>query len=120
MKNRDITSSYSSEELAALRARGASRTNLALVRAKSEAELAKDIETDPDFRNEPANWYEAAEAVMPAPKRPLSLRLDVDVVDWFRDQGPGYQTRINAVLRAFVTQQAKLKSSPLALTPSDA
>jgi uncharacterized protein (DUF4415 family) len=46
---------------------------------------------------------------MPAVKKLLSLRLDTDVVDWFRNQGPGYQTRINAVLRAFVTQQGKRK-----------
>lgn len=31
----------------------------------------------------------------------ISLRLDRDVLDWFRTRGPGYQTRINAVLRAF-------------------
>ena len=31
----------------------------------------------------------------------ISLRLDADVLEWYRAQGPGYQTRINAVLRAF-------------------
>jgi uncharacterized protein (DUF4415 family) len=35
------------------------------------------------------------------PKESLSLRLDADVVRWFKSQGPGYQTRMNAVLRAF-------------------
>lgn len=35
------------------------------------------------------------------PKAAISLRLDADVLDWFKAQGPGYQTRINAVLRAF-------------------
>jgi uncharacterized protein (DUF4415 family) len=35
------------------------------------------------------------------PKTSISLRLDQDVLDWFKAQGPGYQTRINAVLRAF-------------------
>ena len=34
-------------------------------------------------------------------KTSISLRVDADVLDWFRAQGPGYQTRINAVLRAF-------------------
>jgi uncharacterized protein (DUF4415 family) len=43
---------------------------------------------------------------MPTPKQALSLRLDADIVDWFKQQGPGYQTRMNAVPRAFV-QQAK-------------
>ena len=40
--------------------------------------------------------------LVPLPaKASISLRIDVDVLDWFKAQGPGYQTRINAVLRAF-------------------
>lgn len=34
-------------------------------------------------------------------KKQLTMRLDQDVVDWFKSQGSGYQTRMNAVLRAF-------------------
>lgn len=34
-------------------------------------------------------------------KEAISLRLDADILEWFRAQGPGYQTRINAVLRAY-------------------
>jgi len=38
----------------------------------------------------------------PMPSKELvSLRLDQDVLEWFKAQGPGYQTRINSVLRAF-------------------
>jgi uncharacterized protein (DUF4415 family) len=102
--------SFSSDDLKARRARGESGSDLARVRAKSEAELERDIADDPDFRDIPADWHEAARVVMPAAKRLLSLRLDADVVDWFRERGPGYQTRINAVLRAFVTQQTGRKA----------
>jgi uncharacterized protein (DUF4415 family) len=35
------------------------------------------------------------------PKSSVSLRIDADVLEWFKAQGPGYQTRMNAVLRAF-------------------
>jgi uncharacterized protein (DUF4415 family) len=35
-------------------------------------------------------------------KAAISLRLDEEVLEWFRIQGPGYQTRINAVLRAYM------------------
>ena len=35
------------------------------------------------------------------PKASISLRVDADVLDWLKAQGPGYQTRINAILRAF-------------------
>jgi len=35
------------------------------------------------------------------PKASISLRIDQDVLKWFKAQGPGYQTRINMILRAF-------------------
>jgi uncharacterized protein (DUF4415 family) len=108
-KERTIAS-YSAADLEARRAQGASKSDLARVHAKTEAELEQDIAADPDFPDVPDDWHEAAEAIMPGTKRLLSLRLDTDVVDWFREQGPGYQTRINAVLRSFVRQQAKRKN----------
>ena len=38
----------------------------------------------------------------PVPRKTaISLRVEEDVLEWFKAQGPGYQTRINAVLRAF-------------------
>jgi len=40
--------------------------------------------------------------LMPAPpKTSIALRVDTDVLAWFKSKGPGYQTRMNAVLRAF-------------------
>ncbi len=39
---------------------------------------------------------------MPKPKELVSIRIDPDVLEWFRQQGAGYQTRINAVLRSYV------------------
>jgi uncharacterized protein (DUF4415 family) len=101
---------FSEIELEERRARGESRTDLARVQAKTAAELEHDIASDPDFSGVPEDWYKSAEAVMPTPKKLLSLRLDSDVVDWFKSQGPGYQTRINAVLRAFVQQTAKRRA----------
>jgi len=43
----------------------------------------------------------------PPVKQPVTIRLDVDVLEWFRSQGPGYQTRINRLLRRYmeVSQQ---------------
>ena len=38
----------------------------------------------------------------PASKSLFSLRVDSDVLSWFRSQGPGYQSRMNALLRAFM------------------
>jgi len=42
---------------------------------------------------------------LPPKKEPVNLRIDSDVLDWFRQSGKGYQTRMNNVLRAFVTSR---------------
>ena len=51
-----------------------------------------------------ADWVNLKVA-WPQPKQAISLRIDQDILAWFRDRGPGYQTRMNAVLRAFVDAQ---------------
>jgi uncharacterized protein (DUF4415 family) len=40
-------------------------------------------------------------------KRQLTIRLDSDVFEWYRRQGPGYQTRINALLRAYMRERER-------------
>ena len=40
-----------------------------------------------------------------ARKKLLTLRIDSDVVEWYRSQGSGYQTRINALLRAYMDER---------------
>jgi uncharacterized protein (DUF4415 family) len=98
---------FSAAELKKLRERGKSRTDLARVRAKTEEELERDIASDPDWKDGPRDWYKHAEALMPTAKKLLSLRLDADIVAWFKERGPGYQTRMNAVLRAFIQQKKR-------------
>lgn len=49
----------------------------------------------------PADWTEAA-LILPRSKRLISLRIDAEVLDYFQRGGKGYQTRMNAVLRAFM------------------
>ncbi|MBV9757133.1 MAG: BrnA antitoxin family protein [Alphaproteobacteria bacterium] len=104
MKKDENIRTYSAAELKRRRARGDDLTDLARVRAKTEAELERDIAGDPDWKDIPANWYENAQAAVPKPKKLISVRLDADVIDWFKGQGPGYQTRINAVLRVFMRE----------------
>lgn len=50
-----------------------------------------------------AFWQEAV--FVPGPKQQITLRIDADVVEFFRSQGPGYQRRMNAVLRRYVQAQ---------------
>jgi uncharacterized protein (DUF4415 family) len=52
-----------------------------------------------------ASFFANATLRMPTPKRAVSLRIDPDVLDWYKEQGSGYQTRMNAVLRMYM--QAK-------------
>ena len=47
-------------------------------------------------------FWEKAELRMPQPKKGVYLRLDQDLLDWLKRQGPGYQTRINAILRSYM------------------
>jgi uncharacterized protein (DUF4415 family) len=51
--------------------------------------------------------WDNATTEMPKPKVDLHMRVDCDVLDWFRQSGKGYQTRINAVLRSYVMQMRK-------------
>ncbi len=46
--------------------------------------------------------FQHAQVRIPKRKRAISLRIDPEVFDWFHHQGRGYQTRINAVLKAYV------------------
>jgi uncharacterized protein (DUF4415 family) len=48
-----------------------------------------------------ADWVEHATVVFPRPKERVTVRLDPDLLDWLKAQGKGYQTRINAILRAY-------------------
>ena len=64
---------------------------------------AGDHEGEAEF---PVDWS-SVEVVVPEPKRLVSLRLDADVVEFFRSKGKGYQTRMNAVLRAYKEAQER-------------
>jgi uncharacterized protein (DUF4415 family) len=101
---------YTIEEIQARRANGESLTDWHRVDTMTEAELEAAIASDPDWKDIPADWYKDAVLVTPSPKQLLSLRLDADLVAWFRAQGPGYQTRMNAVLRAYMAAAAKNKT----------
>jgi len=54
------------------------------------------------------DWSDAV-LVLPAKKRAISIRIDEDVLDFFKREGEGYQRRINAVLRSYMQQKAKPK-----------
>ena len=66
-----------------------------------EAIPDKEIDYTDIAQTDKAFW-EKAELRMPQPKKGIYLRLDQDLLDWLKHQGPGYQTRINAILRSYM------------------
>jgi uncharacterized protein (DUF4415 family) len=54
------------------------------------------------------DFWRRAKLRMPAKKQSVTLRLDQEVLQWFRRPGRGYQTRINAVLRSYVAANARV------------
>lgn len=102
MKNGSNIKRYSADELREMAAQGQSRTGLDRVRAMSEAELEQATVEGAEWHGVAEDWHLRAEAITPRPKVPISIRLDADLVEFFRDQGRGWQTKINAVLRAYV------------------
>jgi len=72
----------------------------------TDDDIRRAVLADPDAAPEvDAAWFKSARIVMPEPKQAVSLRLDREVMAWFKKQGRGYQTKINAVLRAYVNSQ---------------
>jgi len=74
-----------------------SKTNWTRVDSLSNRDIDySDIpELDKDF-------FKSATLVLPEPKTTVTIRLDQRVLEWFKAKGPGYQTRINTLLRAYM------------------
>jgi len=71
------------------------------LRRISAADIRAGIEADPDAHPTNAAFWKDAKVVLPTRKAVVTMRLDTDLLDWFRQQR-GYQTRINAILRTYM------------------
>jgi len=91
MKKKPTIVRYTLSEVEALRERGLDKTRANAPRADSLGE----------------DFWRSARVVMPPGKTSVHLRLDSDVVEWFRAGGKGHLTRMNAVLRTFVDAQKR-------------
>jgi uncharacterized protein (DUF4415 family) len=89
MKGKSTIVRHSISEIKAKRERGEDRTS---ANAPAAASLG-------------AAFWKSARVVMPNGKTSVHLRLDSDVVEWFKARGKGHLTRMNAVLRAYVEAQ---------------
>jgi uncharacterized protein (DUF4415 family) len=86
MSEKSTTVRYSLSEITAKRARGEDQTRADAVEAESLGE----------------EFWKQARVVIPRGKTSVHLRLDSDIVEWFKARGRGHLTRMNAVLRAYV------------------
>lgn len=79
-----------------------SKTDWHKIKSQSDADIdTSDIPPlDPDF-------FKSAVLRMPTGKSSITVRLDADVLEWFRKQGSRYQTRMNAVLRIYMEAHRK-------------
>jgi uncharacterized protein (DUF4415 family) len=85
------------------------KTDWAAVDALTDEEIEAAIRNDPDAVPIDFDWSEAV-LVVPPKKKAISIRMDDDVLDFFKKQGPGYQRRINAVLRSYMQARRKKRA----------
>jgi len=85
---------------------------------KRDQELAalvhlRDEDIDTSDIPEVRDWSKAVVGKFYRPiKEPVTLRLDADVIAWMKSEGPGYQTRINSLLRAAMTETSPAEVPP--------
>jgi uncharacterized protein (DUF4415 family) len=85
------------------------KTDWAAVDALTDKEIEQAVRNDPDAVPLDVDWSEAV-LVIPPKKKAISIRVDEDVLDYFKKDGTGYQRRMNAVLRSFMQQKRKKRA----------
>lgn len=73
----------------------------------SDAEAERRAAADPDAGAIPPGFWDNAKVLMPETKQQITLRLDPDVIRWFRRTGKGYQSRMGAVLKSYIEAKRK-------------
>ena len=110
MRKKNDTVRYTAEQIKAKIARGEDRTNWDRVDAVTGAKLEASIRADADEGQAEPDWTKTI-AGIPARKDHINIRVDHDVLEWFRSNGKGYQTLMNNVLRAFVQTRRQRENS---------
>lgn len=85
----------------------AQETELAALRAAPDSDI--DYSDIPELDDA---FWQVAKRALPSPKKQITLRIDEDVLNFFKANGSRYQTRINAVLRAYVHSSQEMTKAP--------
>jgi len=106
---RDVPAGPSDEDFTIVSRDSPSRgkTDWEKLRNLTDEEIEASIKNDPDWSDD-WNWGDAV-LVIPPKKKAISIRVDEDVLDYFKHEGAGYQRRINAVLRSYMQQKKSKK-----------
>ena len=110
MRKNENIARFSADKVRRKIARGESKTDWKRVDAMSQAEVERLADKDEGLL--PAGWESTVMVGLPPAKQDIHIRLDGDILDWFKARGRGYQTRINAVLRAFVQTRQRVERKP--------
>ncbi len=95
---------YTDDQLRTMCERGEDKSDWTQAAGMTESEIEAAIASDPDEAGMDVDWSTVS-VDLPQPKEILNMRIDADVLQFFRSQGKGYQTKINAVLRSYVDQK---------------
>jgi uncharacterized protein (DUF4415 family) len=82
------------------------RTDWKRLRSMTEGKIRAGIAKDPDINPTDESFWKKARVVLPRSKKTVTMRLDADLLDWLRTSR-GYQTRVNAILRAYMDAQVR-------------
>lgn len=104
MSNKD-TVCYTTKQLAAMQ--HDSQTDYDRIDKLTDADIEAASMEDPDLQETLGNWYESAVMVAPQAKQQLTLRLEPEVINWYRGLGKGYQRRMGDVLKAYMQHHKK-------------
>jgi uncharacterized protein (DUF4415 family) len=106
MRKKSDTVRYTAKQIKARIERGEDRTNWRIANAMTGKKLESSIRADTDELQGEPDWTKAIQGI-PPPKDHINIRIDHDVLEWFRASGRGYQTLMNNVLRAFVQSRSE-------------
>lgn len=108
--NKNSMTTVTVDDILKKRARGEkSLTDWARVDALTDEDIERAMRDDPDWADLIDIDWSKAEMVIPVAKKSISIRLDQDVVDFFKASGKGYQTRINTILRHYMKESSSGK-----------
>lgn len=99
------------------RAPSRGRANLRLLSHLTDAAIRQSAPAElPEL---PLDFWDEAIPVVPIGKIPISLRVDSDVLEWYREVGPKYQSRMNAVLRSYMERSEEPPKGRVTRRPSN-